>query len=315
LSVLRKAACLLNARATTTMFPPARNAHRRSNNTNSNEAKKIPIPIAVTLHNFMAEATPNDKLKSEAASKWFRPDHAWSLVPKILLEIIVEGSRVVYSSETEIQSVHPSWEHIDERIDLPGEWWLSEGDLYKSMKLRFTINNSNVNYLEVPLYPSKLERLNESPEALPPNACFVYFSDGSTRLPLNVFQILLDSQMAEAPPIEDFSRFEDDAFSALDTVPQDIFGNRDRAVSASSLLGEGMYLAPVKQTLFAEPTTPKVSKKTTFPETEQDAMFLDFETEREFLLAMIAKEEAAMKREVLELEEVCIGSLGNTSTI
>jgi hypothetical protein len=283
------------------MFPPARNAHRRSNH--GNETKKIPIPIAVTLHNFMAEAVPNAKLKSEAASKWFRPDHDWSLVPKILLEIVVEGTRVVYASETEIHSVHPSWEHIDERIDLPGEWWLSEGDLYKSMKLRFTINNSDVHFLEVPLYPSKLERLNGSPEALPPNACFVYFSDGSTRLPLNVFQILLDSQMAEPPPIEDFSRFEDDVFSALDTVPQDKFGNRDRAVSASSLLGEGTNLAAVKQALFVEPTSPEVSK-ITFSETEQDAMFQDFETEREFLLAMIAKEETAIKQEVVELQEV-----------
>ena len=407
----------------TTMFPPARNGHRRLNNNHHNHtndggdekkhsSKTIPIPIAVTLHNLMvAESlivpspnnassttkddggSPTDPTTTKpappppppsSASKWFRPDYDWKLVPKILLEIvaIVQDNRddcsqkqqqeqiIVYSQTSDTQSIHPSWEHIDERIDLPDEWWLSPStttkssdsdneetattknhskvNIYKSMRLRFTItpnkgmtdddgnndnnaatdNNKNV-FLEVPLYPSKLERLTNNNEApyditnpddlpLPPNACFVHYSDGSTRLPPSVYQILSEHRLIKTEPahskvIEDFSRFEDDVFSALDSVtPQkqsSSGGNRERIFSASSLLGEASSNSNSNRALNMATdlgqNSPQ-SRTVSFTNTEQDAVVQDLESEREFLLAMIAKEEAFIEEEMAELEEVSI---------
>jgi hypothetical protein len=300
-----------------TMFPNARNSLRRWNDHGSS---KIPIPIAATLHNLMTEQPP-----SRGEKKWFRPEHDGSLLPHVRLDIVVEGGAVVYSSESR-KSAHPSWEHLDERIDLPGEWWLDES-YYKFMKLRFTLLqtktdtdtdtdtdiNININpnttiFLEVPIYPSILQRLNGTPEALPPNSCLVYFSDGSTRLPQNIFQVLLDSKLTEPPPIEDFSRFEDDAFRFLDQVPHT--PSAPRARTASSLLEpDDQHLAESATNLFPEELKEhkdKVQSATivSFDESEQAVAKKDIQMEKEFLEVLIAQEEAEMEQEFAALDQV-----------
>jgi hypothetical protein len=320
------------------MFPPARNNSLRRWSEHGN---KIPIPIAVTLHNVMTTTTTLEGENTSTATtnkKWFRPQHDTSLLPTIQLEIVlvVQGEDqnndasqvVVYSSgsSTTKQSVHPSWEHLDERIDLPEEWWL--GDVYYPyLKLRFTrlLNNSNdtdddtetdtdtenssLLFLEVPLYPAKLERLPQGvPDALPPNACLVHFSDGSTRLPKDLFELLLERHIVtEAPPMEDFSRFEEDAFKMLDSVPQtpttlNTKGGRERS---ASLLDEEELSnhnnKSVVTTLFPEP---KEVEPLPFEQSEQDARREDIQTERELLEALIAQEEAEMEQDLLALEEV-----------
>jgi len=198
---------------------------------------------------------------------------------------------VVYSqNSTQTQSVHPSWEHLDERICIPTyvKWW-DDNELYKSMKVKLYIlpheengreshtvlsndvprqqkeeicNNEDDRFLEYYLHPSLLERidlgssrnkkdnnsdegelddsLTKLPPALPPNAMLVHFSDGSIRCPSHIYQILWEYYgnvgILDPPPVENFSRFEDDVFDTLDHVKQT--PQRSRARSASSLLDQ-----------------------------------------------------------------------------
>jgi hypothetical protein len=291
------------------MFPNARNSLRRW----IEHGNKVPIPIAVTVHNVLTESSSSD---SSNKSKWFRTQHETSLLPPLQLEVVVvvdDVTRIVYKSPVEIQSVQPSWEHLEERIDLPGEWWLEEA-LYQSMRLRFTItrikpqdddsgtttnNDNSIVFLEIPIYPAKLERLNVIPECLPPNACLVQYSDGSTRVPHNLFQVLLDSQLTKPPPIEDFSRFGDDAFSVLDGVAQT--PSRERSESVSALLGPkaGELATQLFPEVVQEPP-PAVS----FDDSEQETIRQDVQKERERLQALIAQEEAETEQELACLEEV-----------
>lgn len=251
---------------------------------------------ATTLHNLIIEPPTKEQ-------KWFRPEHDEKLLPKLLLEIVVEDGIVVYSSESE-KSVRPKWEHLDERIDLPGEWWFKES-VYKSMKLRFTLlqtdSDSDSTFLEVPLCPSILQRLDVVPEALPPNSVLVDFSDGSTRLPNNIFQVLLDSKLTEPPPVEDFSRFEDDAFRFLDQVPETL-NSRER--SASSLLDPEHNSDSSTTNLAAEKPDESLQSSAQFDQSEQATKKEDLNSEKKFLEALIAQEEAEMERELDALNEV-----------
>ena len=68
-----------------------------------------------------------------------------------------------------------------------------------------TDNNNNNNNHHNPLPP------------LPINSLCVHYSDGSIRCLPHIYQLLWDyNHLSKPPPIEDFSRFEDDAFKALD---------------------------------------------------------------------------------------------------
>eukprot|EP00934_Nitzschia_sp_Nitz4_P008944 Nitzschia sp. Nitz4//scaffold14_size191712//77963//83546//NITZ4_001716-RA/size191712-processed-gene-0.12-mRNA-1//1//CDS//3329536906//8934//frame0 len=176
------------------------------------------------------------------------------------------NGRVVYSSPELLQSIQPRWDLLDERISWnnnngpstredDSQWWLNE-TIYPFMRLRFLhihgpseserkegespapASSSQSILLEVPLHPAKLERLSleygDIPELLPPNACLVFFSDGSVRMAPHQFALLLESQLAEPPPVEDFSRFEDDVFRTLDNAPST--PDRPRSESVSALL-------------------------------------------------------------------------------
>jgi Vacuolar sorting 38 and autophagy-related subunit 14 len=220
-----------------------------------------------------------------------------------------------YSQETRTPAVHPSWEHLGERIRVPSSslsdagsnlsynrrpWW-EQNDLYKSMRIKLfiipsrdrreglqhhSVESSKTNdatttagtrgivsspvcFMDVPLHPSQLHRIddfgcsgsqkdasskfasNDNIETtsssdpddssnklanlrLPPNSILVHYSDGSVRCPLSLFQTLWDTdQLDEEPPVEDFSRFEDDVFKTLDHVEQT---PQRRERTASSLL-------------------------------------------------------------------------------
>ena len=161
------------------MFPTARNSIRRWG---EHYDTKIPIPIAVTLHNFLLnpptsaaksstsslqdlckELTSSTSNKASAKSSFGRVEHNRNLIPPITLEIVVHDNQVVLSETS--QRVHPSWEHLDERINLQGEWWLNYNDnktngniktttnagVYKTMKLRFRLPDGKL-FLELPLY-------------------------------------------------------------------------------------------------------------------------------------------------------------------
>jgi hypothetical protein len=258
----------------TMLFPNARNSLRRW----SEHKNKIPAPVAVTLINLMAEQHTTIR-----TGKWFRPEHASSLLRPIRLQIVItleiengdDTEKELFSSRPSglSTSVHPRWEHLDERMDFS-----PSDESYRSMKLRFLVdedvsndeeenssgssnNNNNTRrspivLLEVPAHPSLLQRLTEVPDSLPPNSCLIYFSDGSSRVTPVLFQALVDGKLTEHPPssdLEDFSRFEDDVFRTLDGVtPQKA---RERITSVSRLLlseeERQQQQTPPSQTLYS----------------------------------------------------------------
>lgn len=239
-------------------------------------------------------------------ARWYRPQHDANLLPRLRLDVVVDddsvssstpdqgvtvssnaAATILYSQTTMTAAVHPSWEHLDERINVSTQpnastlsssfsskpiqrpWWEQDA-LYKSMRMQlFVVPKNEVDnkqgepahespscFMDVPLHPSLLHRIddgrsNDSPTTddfeapnnnlpsdllLPPNALLVHFSDGSVRCPLSLFQILWESeQLEEAPPVEDFSRFEDDVFRTLDGVDHT---PQRRQRTASSLLDQ-----------------------------------------------------------------------------
>mmetsp|Transcript_16789 Transcript_16789/g.36627 ORF Transcript_16789/g.36627 Transcript_16789/m.36627 type:complete len:641 (+) Transcript_16789:147-2069(+) len=315
------------------MFPDARNSLRQWS---ESAETKIPIPVAITLHNFIppslaiterpfsatentssnsdihhtdsneseeSQSLPSSPSKEEDAARrdrgmWLnrQPQHNSNLLPRLNLEITViqkdqqekqdngdendtsglfSESTVVYSQpSSRTRSIHPSWEHLDERIciDEYNEWW-NQNELYKSMKVKLWVASESTNdemqqqqerqhqpsendcFLETYLHPSFLERIdlgsanakkaedsdgdNLLPPALPPNTMLVNFSDGSIRCPPHIYRVLWEkfghsNGILEPPPVEDFSRFEDDVFATLDHVKQT--PQRPRGRSISSLL-------------------------------------------------------------------------------
>lgn len=312
---------------------------------------RIPVPVAVVLHNLVhlqkqqcdtggedespkeakknddavssptatstkhettakeASSSPQQPSSSTTTTNWrFHPEHTSSLLPLLRLDITVsiahedekkspklrreQQPTVVYSQTLSRRSVHPSWEHLDEQIHVSQSksscWW-NDHDLYKSMRLKlFLVTDerkdddeersrddsapSLVDFMEVPLYPSLLVRMDmgtgksatpsddgsrhddddkddtagddRSLPPLPPNALMVHYSDGSVRCLPHVHQLVWEychrhnaakTTTTTTPLVEDFSRFEDDVFKTLDHV-HSTPPRRER--TASSLLDQ-----------------------------------------------------------------------------
>jgi hypothetical protein len=286
------------------MFHHIRNSLRQ-------DEGKIPKPIAVSLHNVMTSVGGRDTNDTT----WFRrPKHEVALLPLLKLEVLVASteqydmeqettSRVVYTSPSPLRSVQPTWEHLEEKIALAGEWW--RGAIYKSMTLRITQmleDGSYALFLEAPLHPSKLERLQDTPKALPPNALIIDFSDGSTRCTSSMFQILFQHRLAEPSPLEDFSRFEDDVFSTLDSVEPT--PSRKRTESVSALLERVDLYSRLIDEFEGNDEEDEMRAELLFEEKEHEAKCADASRERKRLLALIAREECLLSEESHSLEEV-----------
>jgi len=191
-------------------------------------------------------------------------------------------------------------------------------------------------FLEAYLHPSFLERIdllgsanqNEDPDdlmeqsmesklppSLPPNALLVHFSDGSIRCPPNTYQLLWDAygrSVLEPPPVEDFSRFEDDAFATLDNVEQT--PRRPRMKSVSSLLDQDAgYVRPqdhsMEENLQTPPrTTRNKARELIYPQhettnaNEQDIVREERRQEKLELLRLIAQEERALEDDLEGLQ-------------
>ena len=365
------------------MFPDARISLRRWS---LYAETKIPIPMAITLHNFVApnEPTPlaardragscdsansnysersqnhnespasspnkEEKDTSRRGGMWLlhrQPQYTNNLLPNLRMDISAthseeeeeEPASLLYSQpSTQAHSLHPSWEHLDERISVEDceDWW-NENKLYKSMKVKLSVVQDNSEksadndcFLQAYLHPSFLERIdllgsssnqNEDPDdlmeqsmesklppSLPPNALLVHFSDGSIRCPPNTYQLLWDAygrSVLEPPPVEDFSRFEDDAFATLDNVEQT--PRRPRMKSVSSLLDQDAgYVRPQddsrEENLQTPPrTTRNTARELTYPQhetnnaNEQEIAREERRQEKLELLRLIAQEERALE--------------------
>ena len=286
------------------MFHHIRNSLRQ-------DEGKIPKPIAVSLHNVMTSFDDRDVNDTT----WFRrPKHEISLLPLLKLEVLVVSSepddtaheitnRIVYSSPSPVRGVQPTWEHLEEKIALAGEWW--RGGMYKTMTLRITQMLGDGTYgvfLEAPLHPTKLEKLQVTPTSLPPNALIINFSDGSSRCTSSMFQILFQNRLAEPSPLEDFSRFEDDVFSTLDSVEPT--PSRKRTESVSALLEPVDLYSRLIDEFDGNEEQDEVRAEISFEEKEQEANSADISSERNRLLEMISKEESLLNEEAHCLEEV-----------
>lgn len=398
------------------MFPDARISLRRWS---VYAETKIPIPLAITLHNFVAPSLPTEASRerigsvdssynsvefrertsstgsqpfvdSPAASPskeeeafrkdrgmWLlhrQPQHTNNLLPQLKLEIITTfgedsteevSPKVIYSQDSpETPSLHPSWEHLDERISVDNleDWW-NQNELYKSMKIKLSVIRKEEEkdidedcFLEASLHPSFLERIdlkqdNQNdddidknsllPPGLPPNAMLVHFSDGSIRCPHNIYQTLKENYDLEPPPIEDFSRFEDDVFATLDHVQQTPQRPRNRSIG--SLLDqdheESKSTAAVSNTTPSrgtnaspDPTSPELRtpprnasstsakaqhqnypqhKSITFANNEQEIIREERSQEKLELLRLIAEEEKALEDdlETLKAEQLTLTHL------
>ena len=394
------------------MFPSARNSVRQTNRDGNNNA--IPIPVAVTLHNFIqlpqkenGESHDEDNVTQSAengstndavdaphrkqllpqdstgSNRFFRPQHSSSLLPRLHLDIAVENSEndcTVYSHTLRSESVHPSWEHLDEQLHVPSSitkcWWKDHA-VYKSMRLKLfvlqeekdddeRIQHSNGNktsettkmeMLEAPLHPSLLQRIDNGriPSSgaasldgsldgddddnlfgsnssklppLPPNSLLVHYSDGSIRCLPHLYQLLWDyKHFSQAPPIEDFDRFEDDVFKTLDNV-QSTPQRRER--TASSLLDQDqeeeqyrmiqqsksedsrekdVVLEHLQQEQQEEDLAEKIVKEQqltippSFPCNEEDAAAQDLAHQNELLRQQIENEERQLGNETQTLRD------------
>jgi hypothetical protein len=151
--------------------------------------------IAAVVHE--AFSSPTSSTTTTTTTNWrFHPEHKSSLLPLVRLDIVVVSFEddqqlqqppiTVYSQTMTHRSVHPSWEHLDQRIQVPNNcdnnknnnnschnvdscWWKND-DIYKSMRLKlFVLQETTeedeeeiklVEFMEAPMYPSLLKRVD-----------------------------------------------------------------------------------------------------------------------------------------------------------
>jgi len=223
----------------------------------SERKQGVPLPLSLTLYNLYV---PNESQHISDNNKnkktLFRPEYTCDLLLPVRLDVVFSSNNteetdqdiMLYSSNNTLGSIHPSWDHLDEKIEALNE--TGRDSIYQNVKCKLVASrhdaNEEVVLAEVPLHPSRLRRLPEEvsnttkddtltwetrspPKQLPPNAVLVHFSDGSTRVcpPLYHFlverQVIIETNPRDASLIQDQEeehrrqlRFDDNVFDALD---------------------------------------------------------------------------------------------------
>jgi hypothetical protein len=228
---------------------------------NRGNAASAPLPVSVTLYNLFL---PNKKDNKKAL---LRPEYSTDLLVPVRLDVVfsstederktapfeeefqeVQDDILMFSSSTNRGALHPSWDCLEERIDVFHETQNKDFcSLYQSMRLRVIAMPDRV-LADIPLHPSRLRRLPKDtdnaqddggiaweqrppPKELPPNAVLVDYSDGSTRVHPPLYHLLLEKHVISEPNPRDVSllqdeheerkrhsRFTDDVFETLDEV-------------------------------------------------------------------------------------------------
>ena len=231
-----------------------------------NEAS-VPLPISLTLYNLFLR---NKKDNKKAI---LRPEYSADLLAPVRLDIVfasredekesknaafeeelddqIQTDILMFSSVNDRGALHPSWDHLDERVDVFHETENTEfHSLYQSMRLRVIATpDADRILVDIPLHPSRLRRLPEDkstaedggggiawgqrppPKKLPPNAVLIDYSDGSTRVNPPLYHLLVEKNVIvelnprDASLLQDEdeehrrqSRFTDDVFETLDKV-------------------------------------------------------------------------------------------------
>ena len=234
---------------------------------NRDRQSSVPLPVSVTLYNLL---TPTGNQHDSKKKGVFRPEYTADLLVPVHLNVVIaskdtergndmldedgcdqaDDDILVFTASNDRGAIHPSWDHLDERIDLFNA--SEENDLkpiYQSMRIRIIATpeaNAKRLLVDIPLHPSLLRRLPEDtdtaedeggisweqrppPKELPPNAILIDFSDGSTRVLSSLYHLLLERNVIVEPDPRDasllqdedeehrrMSRFTDDVFDTLD---------------------------------------------------------------------------------------------------
>lgn len=189
----------------------------------------MPVPVSVTLYNLFPP------VQQEAAkSRLFRPEHTTELLLPIKLQILLKGDReqtvnderILYTSLLVNHSLHPIWDHLNERVQA----WNNDRSEWVDQELpilRITVFDADDTPIpvadDVPLDPKLLRRLPRSereteafwgqqrpPKSLPPNAILVQYSDGSVRVDPALYRLLVQKAVFTDHELMDTSILKED---------------------------------------------------------------------------------------------------------
>ena len=248
--------------------------------------------------------------------------HSNSLLHTIQLELHMnikkkdtqdeDESAIIYKAPLQQGGTFLTWEHIDEHLEQElqhVEWWKQPNtNSYRTMMLRLsccsTLENEkqkevdNSWSLELPIHPARLRKLSKIPESFPPNSVLVYFSDESVRVTPSLHKFLVEHQLVPSPReneedkvVEDFDRFDDDVYAALDhATPQ----KEQQAQGVDSLENTP---SPASSKLKRQDLPPPSNYPVEYTASQVDTETFDLRMEQQQLEAMIAQEEALLRQE------------------
>jgi hypothetical protein len=293
----------------------------------SNKEEADLIPVAITLFNLYPP-------KNEPAhtTSLLRPECTSRLLVQVRLDIygqVEETNAEGFVTTTEVMefsagldppSVHPSWCHLNDRMQLPV-------NALERAKFRIVVpENGTVLIDDFPLNPKHLRRLPEHdddqqiswgqprppPKSLPVNAVLIQYSDGSTRVHPSLYHLLLQRNVIEEVNPDDAllledeqqehrrtSRFQDKVFTTLDSEEGDSPTN---AAPSSLLETDDEALAIPIASLLDEEEIP-LDEKQILIATELDCDVGDLLIEKETLEALIHKEEEWLESEMKLMHE------------
>lgn len=230
---------------------------------------QVPLPVSLTLYNLFvpssASATTTNEEKN--TNVLYRPEYTSDLLVRVRLDVVFSPSLqsssleeqqseheiLLYSSTTNRATLHPTWKHLQEEIQVLNDE--SRDSIYPNIKCKLVALVGETTKQEIclvdniSLHPRQLRRLppqNDSsemnapnntfaleqvtpPPKLPPNAVLVNYSDGTTRVCPPLYHLLVERGIVSETDPRDSSliqddeeeykrqaRFDDDVFDALD---------------------------------------------------------------------------------------------------
>ena len=302
------------------------------------DRRKLPIPVTITVYNVLPPR------KEALVSRIFRPEHKTDLLQPIKLEILSktcqqqpcmtdseeeeesakESESLLYCCVLEKRHLHPTWDHLDERVK---SWNESDSWLPKDAipHLRITLLQHDEDPVRVTedlsLDPKLLRRLPDPekkesfwgeprppPKALPPNSILVQFSDGSVRVHPKLYRLLLQNGIFTQHELTDTSvleedeqekrretRFQDNLFDVLlgdATTDEENLTPTEPSAGQQAVNGDGTVHGAEESTVQAE-----ASK-------DLHAAIEDLLQEKEALEAMIKEEEELFAHEMQTAKQV-----------
>ena len=221
---------------------------------------KIPILVSVSLRNLCPLSKEELQVQSKS-KKWFRPEHATSLLNQVRLDIVIASpnkddksekntdsspetsdtaeEKVIYSSLAPMKTINPSWNHLDETIDdylkLDG-YFDSETGFYRYMRLRIWIIPENDSDEPIGIRSKESSEKNEpqTGETLdPPGRA----AEGKPLMDISIHPTKLQrlARTPEQVPINSLILQFSDGSVRVTTSLRDVLGDQDGSHSDENL--------------------------------------------------------------------------------